>query len=137
MADQCAVNIYEKLSHLLPIQRGNVEIPNIVFLNALLYVLENGCKWRSVPEKYGKWNSIYKRANRWSKNGTLSKIFMELQRLEIVKIRIEKISIDSTNIKVHPDAHGAAKKTENSASERAAEGGTPSFMWVPLMTDCP
>ena len=127
---------YEKIKPHLPVQRGNVEIPNIVFLNALLYAIENGCKWRKMPEKYGKWNSIYQRARRWSQNGTLERVFIALQREQLIKIRIERISLDSTCIKVHPDAHGAAKKTESKQSERASEGGIPSFMWVPLMTEC-
>jgi transposase len=128
---------YEKIANLLPVQRGNVEILNITFLKALLYAIENGCKWRKMPKEYGKWNSIYKRANRWSKNGRLARVFIELQRAQIIKIKIEKISIDSTNIKVQPDAHGAAKKTENSASERAEGAGTLNFMWVPLMIESP
>ena len=41
---------YEKISPYVPLQRGNVEIPNIVFLNALLYAIENGCKWRKMPD---------------------------------------------------------------------------------------
>jgi transposase len=126
---------YERIAPHVPVQRGNVEIPNIVFLNALLYAIENACKWRKMPEKYGKWNSIYQRARRWSQSGVLTRVFIALQQEQIIKMRIERISLDSTCIKVHPDAHGAAKKTENRALERAWEGGTPNFMWVPLMTE--
>jgi transposase len=125
---------YEKIVHLLPKPRKKV-VPLLLFLNALLYVIENGCKWRKLPKEYGKWNTIYRRANRWAKNGTLAAVFVELQRLEIIKIRIERMSLDSTSIKVHPDAHGAEKKTENKQSEKASEGGTPNFRWVPLMKD--
>ena len=101
---------YAKIAHILPKARKKAEVPMIIFLNALLYVIENGCKWRKLPKEYGKWNTVYKRANRWAKNGTLSAVFIELQRLEIIKIRIERVSVDSTCIKAHPDAHGAAKK---------------------------
>lgn len=127
---------YAKISYALPKQRGHV-VKMIVFLNALLYLIENGCKWRKLPKEYGKWNTIYRRANRWAKNGTLAAVFIVLQKAEIIKIRIERISLDSSSIKVHPDAHGAAKKTESNASERAGEAGTPNFMWVPLMIECP
>jgi transposase len=41
-------NQYDQIKDVLPVQRGNVEIDNIVFLNAILYVAENGCKWRSI-----------------------------------------------------------------------------------------
>ena len=126
---------YTRIAGHVPVQRGNVEIPNIVFLNALLYAIENACKWRKMPEKYGKWNSIYQRARRWSQNGVLARVFIALQQEQIIKMRIERISLDSTCIKVHPDAHGAAKKTENRASEKPLEGGTPNFMWVPLMIE--
>ena len=90
-----------------------------------------------MPAEYGKWDTIYQRARRWSQNGTLERVFIALQKEQIIRIRIERISLDSTMIKVHPDAHGAAKKTESSASEKRSEAGTPSFMWVPLMTDSP
>jgi transposase len=127
---------YSKIAHLLPKQRGHV-VTMILFLNALLYAIENGCKWRKLPKEYGKWNTIYQRARRWSKNGTLAVVFIELQRLEIIKIKIERMSLDSRSIKVHPDAHGAAKKTESKPSGRASAGGTQNFMWVPLMSDSP
>jgi len=40
---------YEKIAYALPKQRGKV-VPLIVFLNALLYIIENGCKWRKLPK---------------------------------------------------------------------------------------
>ena len=43
---------YEKIEKYLPKQRGNVKIDNRQFLNAILYVAENGCKWRSLPKEY-------------------------------------------------------------------------------------
>ena len=126
---------YAKIAAYVPVQRGNVEIPNIVFLNALLYAIENGCKWRKMPANYGKWNSIYQRARRWSRSGVMGRVFIALQREQIIKIRIERISLDSTSIKVHPDAHGASKKTESNVSEKVEEDGIPNFMWVPLMIE--
>ena len=35
---------YAKNHPFLPVQRGNVRISNITFINVVLYVLENGCK---------------------------------------------------------------------------------------------
>ena len=43
---------------LLPLQR-NVRVDNLTFLNAILYVLENGCKWRALPKGFGYWSTIY------------------------------------------------------------------------------
>ena len=37
---------FEKVKHLLPRQRGNVKHDSRTLLNGMLYVLENGRKWR-------------------------------------------------------------------------------------------
>lgn len=55
---------YEKIEKYLPIQRGNVRINNLQLINAILYVAENGCKWRALPKSYGNWHTIYVRMNR-------------------------------------------------------------------------
>ena len=36
---------YERIAPVLPVQRGNVKLPNLQVLNAILYVAEQGCKW--------------------------------------------------------------------------------------------
>jgi hypothetical protein len=41
--------------------------------------------------------------NRWAKNGVLDRVFEQLQLEQIVRIRIEAFSLDSTSVKVHPD----------------------------------
>ena len=28
---------------------------------AMLYIIENGCKWSALPKKYGNWHTIYMR----------------------------------------------------------------------------
>jgi transposase len=104
---------YEKIAHILPIQRGNVTIDNVTFINALLYICENGCKWRRLPEEYGNWHAIYKRFNRWVKAGILDKLFRELHVQDVLDANPETLFVDSTIIRVHPDACGALKKAEN------------------------
>jgi transposase len=125
---------FDRIKEYLPIQRGNVRTENLTFIRALLYVAENGCKWRALPREYGKWNSVYKKANRWAKSGVLNRVFVALQKEQIIAVTIEVLALDSTSIKVHPDAHGALKKRDNKPSESHGEDGTPSFMWYPQMT---
>ena len=79
-------------------------------LNAILYVAENVCKWRRLPARFGNWHTIYTRMNRWSKRGVLDRVFQQLQYEQIIRIKIEAVSVDSTIIKVHPDGTGVAKK---------------------------
>ena len=98
---------YKKIAKYLPVQRGNVKIDNIRLINALLYVMENGCKWRALPEKFGNWHTVYMRMNRWSESGVLDRVFAGLQAEGIIEIKVKFICIDSTTVKVNPDACGA------------------------------
>ena len=80
-------------------------------LNAILYVAEHGCKWRGLPERFGRWHTVYMRMNRWSKNGVLDRVFEQLGQEGIVEVSLDVLSLDSTTVKVHPDGTGALKKT--------------------------
>jgi len=124
---------YERIAGHFPIQRGNVKTENRDFINAVLYMCENGCKWRALPKEFGKWQTIYKKFNRWAKNGVMQRIFAALQAEEIIAIHVEVLAMDSTSCKVHPDAHGALKKPGNKQSENQRADGIPSFMWYPQM----
>ena len=124
---------YARFKDSLPVQRGNVSLTNLQFLNAVLYVAEHGCKWRGLPRRFGNWHTIYTRMNRWSKNGTLDRVFEKLQLEQIVRIRIEAFSLDSTSVKVHPDGTGALKKTDPSPSANLAADGPQKFIWLPRM----
>jgi hypothetical protein len=75
--------------------------------------------------------------NRWTKAGVLNRMFEELQRAQVVRIRIEAVSLDSTSIKVHPDGTGALKKTTHKPSGSPEAGGTPRFIWLPQMLERP
>ena len=103
---------YERIKDALPVQRGNVRLSNLQVLNAVLFVAEQGCKWRGLPKRFGRWHTIYTRMNRWSRNGVLDRVFEKLQMEQIVHIKIEAFALDSTSIKVHPDGTGALKKTD-------------------------
>jgi transposase len=99
----------------------------------LLYIIENGCKWRAIPEKYGNWHTIYVRFNRWSKNGVIENLFLALQEENIIEIRTEIVCIDSTTVKVYPDAAGARKVSGEQSIGRSKGGSRPKFMWLPVL----
>jgi transposase len=124
---------FRRIDSVLPRQRGNVKVTHLQFLNALLFVAEQGCKWRGLPKRFGPWHTIYTRMNRWSKNGVLDEVFELLQREQMVRIRIEAVKMDSTTVKVHPDGTGALKKTDPKPSESPAADGPPRFIWLPRM----
>ena len=128
---------FRRIESALPRQRGNVRVTNLQFLNALLFVAEQGCKWRGLPKRFGPWHTVYTRMNRWSKSGVLDQVFELLQREQIVRIKIEPVKMDSTIVKVHPDGTGALKRTDPRPSENPAADGPPRFIWLPRMLERP
>jgi transposase len=124
---------YARIKDSLPVQRGNVSLTNLQVLNAILYVAEQGCKWRGLPKRFGRWHTIYTRMNRWAKSGVLDRVFEQLQMEQIVRIKIEAFALDSTSVKVHPDGTGALKKTARKLLESPAADGIPRFIWLPRM----
>src|SRR5467141_516823 len=122
---------YARIKDSLPVQRGNVSLSNLQLLNAILYVAEHGCKWRGLPKRFGNWHSIYVRMNRWAKKGVLDQVFAQLQEEQILHLKIEAFSLDSTSVKVHPDGTGALKKPVRKRLENRAADGTPKFIWLP------
>jgi lactam utilization protein B len=72
--------------------------------------------------------------NRWAKSGVLDRVFEKLQAEQIVRIKIEAISLDSTSVKVHSDGIGALKTASKLSVSRAADG-TPRYIWLPRMLE--
>ena len=113
----------------------NVRVSNLDVLNAFLYVLEHGCKWRGLPARFGNWHTIYTRMNRWSKNGVLDRVFRGLQDEGIIRMNLEVVSLDSTIVRVHPDGMGALKKRGPGRSAGPGGVGRPRFIWLPRMLE--
>ena len=71
-----------------------------------MWKYRTGAPWRDVPERFGKWNSIYKRFNRWAADGTWQGLLAEVHKLADASGEVDwVVSIDSTIARVHQ--HGA------------------------------
>jgi len=118
---------YDQIKDVLPVQRGNVTIQNMDFLNAIFYIAENGCKWRKIPAEFGAWFTIYRRMRRWADKGVWPRILEALQTKLNISLDVTALSLDSTSIKVHPNGTGALKKTALKPSAKAVVVETPKF----------
>ena len=93
---------------LPPPERGRKSRPsydNRRFLNGMLHVLQVGCPWRDMHERYGKWNSVYVRFRRWAEQGVWDALLATL--VEFGLTDDWQHMIDSTTIRGHAQAAGA------------------------------
>ena len=103
-------NVYRDVP-LIDYGRGNVRISNLTVINAILFVAENGCKWRALPPRFGNWHTVYMRMRRWADAGVMDRLFDALQEHHMIRVSVDCLGLDSTSVKVHPDGTGAPKKT--------------------------
>lgn len=58
---------WDRISALLPgkeSDRGQTASDTRGFINAVLWIARTGAPWRDLPDRYGKWNSIFRRYSR-------------------------------------------------------------------------
>jgi len=59
---------------LLAYVRRRSKWPLLELVNAILYVLKNGCLWRDVPGEFPPWGTVYWYFSKWQDAGVLDKI---------------------------------------------------------------
>src|SRR4051794_12110119 len=94
------------------------DLPDRMFFEAVLYWARTGCPWRDLPGEFGGWSAVYNRLRRWIASGRLEDLFERMaEQPECDGPR--RVMIDSTIVRAHQHAAGAAKK-------RGAPRRTPS-----------
>jgi len=97
---------WERIKDLLPGRAGDPGVTakdNRLFVNAVLWIAKTGAPWRDLPERFGNWNSVWRRFDRWGTKGVWKRVFETLQDPDL-----EWMVIDSTVIRAHQ--HAAGKK---------------------------
>ena len=86
-------------------------------------------------KRFGNWHTIYTRMNRWAKAGVLDRLFAELQRAQLIRIKIEAVSL-GTIVKVHPDGTSALKKNGPQAIGKSRGGWSTKVHMVAASARC-
>ena len=90
-----------------------------LFLEALHFFAVHNISWRALPERFGKWNSVWRRFDRLSRAGVFEGFFAMLAGLSGTAHLVQMF--DSTVIRAHVSAAGAkGGKTDRRSAARAA-----------------
>jgi len=108
---------WERLKPMLPAQKPHTGRPatdHRQIINGILWILRTGAPWRDLPERYGPWQTVYGRFNRWREEGIWQQIFERLlaEADALGNVEWEIHFVDSTTVRAHQHAAGAKKGAE-------------------------
>ena len=77
-------------------------------VEGIAYKFRTGCPWRDVPREFGPWQTLWKRHDKWSADGTWARVLGELQGLVDAAGELDwTVAVDSTVVRAHQHAAGA------------------------------
>ena len=85
------------------------QLPDRMFFEAVLYWARTGIPWRDLPGEFGAWDAVYNRLRRWIHSGRLKRLFERMAAQPECE-GLRRVMIDSTIVRAHQHAAGAAKK---------------------------
>src|SRR6266850_3061566 len=108
---------WDRLQPLLPrrAQGRKAARGDRLFVEAVLFRAKTDLPWRDLPERFGKWKSVYNRFANWAKKDVWSQVFRELR----VEVDDTASIVDGTTVRAHQDASGG-------------KGGSNRMLWDAL-----
>jgi transposase len=98
---------WDRIKDFLPGQEGDPGVTakdNRLFVDGVWWIAKTGAQWRDLPERFGNWNSVWRRFDRWARKGVWRRVFQTLQDPDL-----EWLLLDSSVIRAHQHAAGAKK----------------------------
>lgn len=104
--------LVEDLVKARPQATGRPPKDRRTILNGIFWILRTGAAWRDLPERFGKWQTVYDHFSKWSRDGTFDGI---LRRLQQATVDAEELDnglwcVDGTIVRAARCAAGAEKK---------------------------
>ena len=101
---------WNRIKHLLPGKPGDpgrTAADHRLFVDAVLFVAKTGIPWRDLPERFGNWNSVWRRFDRWCERGMWQRLAAALGEPDLVELQL-----DSTSVKVPLAAVGGRREAD-------------------------
>ena len=89
-------------------------------MEASSWRMRDGARWRGIPERFGRWNSIHRRFREWAKRGIFDRIHKELRG----EIDLECAMTGGATAQAHRKASSAGKALGKQAIGRCRGGLT-------------
>ncbi len=121
--------MWARIEHMLPgkaADPGGTAAENRLFVKAVLWRFRTGTPWRDLPERFGKWNSVFTRFRRWTLSGVFERVFNALSE----EFDLECVFVDGTVVQAHQKASGTRGGTSSQGIGRSRAGLTSKIVAV-------
>ena len=79
-------------------------------VDAIVYVVRQGCTWRALPREFPHWNTVFWYYKEWQTDGTWDRLLAHVQtKSDAVGEGVWEVSSDGTVVRAHQHAAGAPK----------------------------
>lgn len=96
------------VEELLPVstgKRGGQYRDHRIVVEAIVWKYRTGAPWRDLPERYGPWQTAWKRHATWSRDGTWQRVWEGLQARADAAGELDwLVAVDSSLVRVHQHA---------------------------------
>lgn len=119
---------WDAIKDLLPGKEGDpgvTAVDNRLFINAIRYVAKTGIPWRDLPTRFGAWDNVFQRFNRWCKKGVFQRLFEKFRDPDL-----EMLMLDSTVIRAHQHSAGQKNSTPKQEQLGRSHGGVTTKIHV-------
>lgn len=86
-------------------RRGRPSLDNRVVMEGIFWMARTGAPWRDLPERFGRWNTVWRRFARWRDAGVFEALFDALATSGAGNAALQMI--DSTIVRAHQHSAGA------------------------------
>jgi transposase len=91
-------------------------------VEGIVFRYRTGVAWRDVPERFGPWQTVWKRHHRFATDGTWDKLLRVIQADANAAGQLDwDVSVDSSIVRAHQ--HSATAKREVSQTPAQHTGG--------------
>jgi transposase len=88
-------------------------------VSGIVYRYRTGIAWRDLPERFGPWQTVWKRHHRFATDGTWDKLLKIVQAEADAAGQLDwTVSVDSSIVRAHQHAATAKRATEREDSTR-------------------